>query len=475
MEFKGFLSNHALLSRILSLLVALFISQQILAARITDAQLQKLDKQYIQLSSGFYTAETKRNAKSLKRYTRPEVLYADVQNLIKNKQQISAVVLIKHNLKTLNSNIDHPAVIKILAYLLNQNAWTTANRLYQQIQNNADGATVSAASYRFARYFYNRKNYDKSLDRLNGIAEDLPGDESNHAILLSGVCLQKLKKHRQAMKVYANINTKSSFYPAAILNTSIANIRQGWWTDGNILLQKILKSPKYKNTDTVLNRLYLVLGYSLLYKEFYRDARDAFRNVGLNSPHTNRALLGIALAATNQEDYVGALNALTILKNKNSSELSVEEAYLLLPYIYEKLGQGLTASTSYTDALNHFTKRMYDLQTLKKQILTNKTDIIDAYNNGYFSLDKEKINYISTYPDYFLQNYILISRLYKNSQTTDVSVKKEQIQKLYADYQTTLNKVMLSLIEQKISNIKSYMNQSRYGLARLYDSNAEEQ
>lgn len=472
MEFAGLLINSNQVVRTLILVTAFCFPLSSHSNTLTNEHFRKLDQQLINVSSAFYSFNKKHNQH---KYFDIKSLQNKVNQLLSNGQGIKAVSLITYNLKALNTNIDDPAVLDILSLLLNYNELTIANQLYKRIQSEADRGTISGASYLFAKYFYQRKQYTKTLQLLSGVAEDLPGDDSNHAILLSGICLQKLKKHRQSIKVYSNINSQSKYYPAAILNTSIANIRQGWWTDGHVLLHKVLDDPKYINSESVINRLYLVLGYSLLHKEFYRDAREAFRNVGLDSQHTNRALMGISLTAISQEDYVGALNALTILKSKNTIELTIDEAYLLLPFVYEKLGQGLTASNSYSEAMNYYKNRIDELNEVKNSI-NNKTIFpMNAYKNNSIIINNIQLDYSAQFPAYFVDNYKIVTLLRNETDNNKNPKLKKRIDKLFSVYQSSFNKIVISLIDHYISQINSYMNQTRYGLARLYDKNESEQ
>jgi hypothetical protein len=475
MDFTAFILNSRSMFQALSVLIVLCIYQQCYANITPDAQIHKLDQKFISLSSTFYAQQVKTTSKKPTTYTALEPLLADVEQYISNQQNVKAILLIIQNKKLIESNLDHPATLSFLSVLLNHNELTTANKLHAQIQNNAYRGTISSASYLFARYFYTRKEYNKTLSYLTGIAEDLPGEESNHAVLLSGICLQKLKKHRQSIKVYLNVEKTSNHYPAAMLNMAIANIRQGWWTDGHIMLQNILNDPKYKNSETILNRLHLVLGYSLLYKEFYRNARDSFRNVSLNSKHTNRALMGIALTATNQEDYVGALNALTILNSKKTVDMTVDESYLLLPYIYEKLGQGLTASSSYTDAMEHYTTRINSLKSGKAIMNSKNFKINKLFNDDSIHVGTIKLVYTQEFPKYLVENFNQLYKFNKTLASRKNSKLTRKLDKLYAAYSSQLKALTLKIIDTRISYLNSYMNQSRYGLARLYDSSAENQ
>ena len=335
-------------------------------ASISEAEIQSLDNDFQKVSNQLYTSlasnlsECRNRSKSLKQ------LNLQIEQLKIQNKSIIAVCLIKKNFSLIKNNIDSKEVFPIFQFLLDNNNIKLANTLYITAKNESDNSLVSSISFKYARYYVKRKKWKKVLRYVKGIYNDLSAEDANLARLFTGIALQKTKKHRIAVKLYSDIPKTSQYYPAARLNIATAYIRQDWWTDAHIKLNEILENKKFKTHNEMINRLYLVLGYSLLRKEFYRDSREAFRNIELDSMYFNKALLGIVLTATSQEDYISALNAINILTKKTSYDLSVDESHLLLPYIYEKLNQDLTASASYTKAQSYYQERIKNLTKVKE-------------------------------------------------------------------------------------------------------------
>lgn len=270
------------------------------------------------------------------------------------------------------------------------------------------------------------------------------------------------------MTVYSQIAKTSKYYPIARLNIATAYIRQDWWTDAHIEINNILNHKEIKTNKEMVNRLYLVLGYSLLRKEFYRDSREAFRNIEIDSKYFNKALLGISLTATNQEDYIGALNAINILKEKQSFDLSVDESHLLLPYIYEKLEQNLTASASYTDAQSYYQSRINNINTIK-----NKTDISAEKilrNNSQLVIENNVIDFSKHFPISFLENTARLNKLSKFK--SNIKNKKiiSQLNIIKDKHHQLLTKIVSVIFDNRLTYLNSYMNQARFGLARLFDN-----
>jgi len=434
-----------------------------------NIQIQKLENSYKALSSLFYTDSKSYSAASQKEITDIDELLLSVTKLNDANQSIAAIQLIYFNIQTVKDNIDTKAVFQIVELLLDKNEWNLANTLFKEIKNEGDKSLLATIQFIFAKYHAQRNEWPQVNKLLDGFITELSEENAGYALLLNGSALQHLKKHRQAVENYKKVKPTSQYYSYAQLNTAIANIRQGWWTDAQTKIQDLIVQYNKTNEDELTNRLYLVLGYALLQREYYRDARESFRNIGLESRYTNRALLGIGLTATSQGDYVGGLNALTILKNKKTSDLSVDESYLLVPYVYEKLQQELTVTTTYTEAMNYYQRRTANL----KDISNKKSDfskLLFNANTSSFIIENNNFDYTNRYPDSFIKNY---ERLIEFKGVTKSKKIQSKINKLIENFDKTYQQIVADLANQRIEYLKSYLNQSRYGLARLYDNTIE--
>jgi len=382
-----------------------------------NKRIKQLEQQYQTLSSTFYKDKSSYTDESRKKITDIDQLLNSINNLTESNKPVTAIQLIYFNLDTITENIDTKAVFEIIQMLLDNNEWYMAGSLFKEIRNDGDKSLLATVQFIFAKYHAQRNEWSRVIKLLNGNFSELSEDNAAYAYLLNGSALQHLKKHRQAIDSYSKIKSSSPYYSYAQLNTAIANIRQGWWTDAQTKIRERLKASNKTNQDELTNRLYLVLGYALLQREYYRDSRDAFRHIGLNSRYTNRALLGIGLTATSQGDYIGGLNALTILKDKKTFDLSVDESYLLVPYVYEKLQQEITVTTSYTEAMNYYQRRISFLDNISTQHL-NFSNL--KYNRETASLiiQNNSFNYNNRFPESFIKNYTQLNEFKKLTKKT---------------------------------------------------------
>ena len=222
---------------------------------------------------------------------------------------ITTVALIVHHLSLLKYNYDHPDIYRFIQLLLDNNELSTALSLIQSIEQQADITTITHSHYLLANFYFQRHQWQKSLQYLQEDGLDLATDVYQHRLLIKGFALQKQMKHSKAQKEYEKIPVTSQYYHAAQFNIALVNLRQGWWSGAHNIIKALHKQSDIQSNEHSLNRLHITLGYSLLKKGYYRSAKDTFHKVGVDSDYTNQALLGIALTAAQQDDYVGALNA----------------------------------------------------------------------------------------------------------------------------------------------------------------------
>lgn len=447
----------------------LFSTCQLSFAASTNTEtLETLDKRFQQFSRDYYNQIVKQEILPLKKYESVSELQQEVNKYIKAGKSSHAIALIHHNHSTLRNNIDALEIISLTSLLLKFNDWHEAKRILDFAQDEAGKSAISNLSFEFSKYFIKRKKWQQALGYLDDVINELSVENANYAQLMIGTILQNQKQHRKALKYYKKIKPSSKYYPAAVLNIAIAYIRQDWWTDAHNLIKGSIKNHNNQLSDVMADRLNLVLGYALLRKEYFRNSRDVFRNIGLNSPYTNKALLGIVLTAANQEDYIGSLNAIMLLKEKKTTDLSVDESYLLLPYTYAKLKQNLTASSAYTDAMKYYQERIDGLQDIAHSG-NNVLRMVKIVRKKHTLLIKSnELYYARQYPESFFDNYTNLMALENNS--LRINKLRKQFSLLSANYKKSLKLVSLQLVSQRIEYLQSYLNQARYGLARLYDS-----
>ncbi|MDH5179164.1 MAG: hypothetical protein OEZ39_12955 [Gammaproteobacteria bacterium] len=434
-------------------------------------QIETAEQRFRTISTEVYAELVRQKKFGDRKFTDVSALEQEVLTLMAKDNHIQAIYLIRKHLKLIKDNIDNRAVFYLVDMLLRHNEWNTAREILDTVSSEGDKSLRSNVTFIFAKYYADRQQWQETLNNLEGVLNDLPTEDAHYTLLLQGIAEQSRKNHRKAVAYYQKIPDNSKYYPLAVINTAVAYIRQGWWTDAKLEIDKVLNSPKIAVNDEIINRMNLINGYSLLQQGYFRNSRDSFRDVGLDSRYTNRALLGIALTATNQEDFIGALNAINILKQKQSFDLSVDESHLMLPYVYEKLKQNLTAATGYKEAVGYYKKRIDDVTDIMTRHVKNNLNISISGDRRTLIIGNTQVEFTRHYPKSFLQNHAELKELSNHLDDVNPNTRKK-FEHILAEHTILLKKLTLTLLNERIEFLSSYMSQSRFGLARLYDSSA---
>ncbi len=432
-------------------------------------KLNTLEVDFQQFSDEFYGAKDNFPAKSSTIFSNYDELLKQIKAFKSEKEFLQAIYLISSNVKLIEENLDNSGIFFIFETLLEHNSIDLANQLYVTINNEGDDFHLAKVELILAKYYNRKLEWNRVLELLDTVSTDLSEEDYAYANLLKGTALQNLKMHREAEQIYQKIPPSSIYYRHAQLNYAITQIRQEWLTNAQIAINKLTEKTAVTD-DELTNRLHLVLGYALLRKNYFRNARDAFRNISQNSIYANRALFGIALSAINQEDMESALNTLSILKNKKGFDISIDESYLLSTYVYEKLDQQADVIATTTEAMNYYQERITNLQKAVKNWIDFSQLNFD-FNKPAFKIQDYSIDYGKKYPTTFLTEYrdlLTISKLNRNP------ALDKKIGQLIANYDEAFQLIIKQLISKKINDLNSYLNQARYGLARLYDKSGRE-
>ncbi|HWV16200.1 MAG TPA: hypothetical protein VN030_12285 [Cellvibrio sp.] len=431
------------------------VAAQLAAAQQLDDEYQKLiSSAYSQLAqSKQFTLSSSDLATLL-----TEVRSADSKGLPDRVAGLSLA-----NMATIQAQIKSKEIAELARLILANHATGIAKDILDYAQKNGDRFSRAGLNFEFAKYYANQNQWDKAIAHLKtfDLTNDIGSQESDEAYIIVGAALQAKKKHREALEYYGKIKPGSPHYVIAQLDKALVYIRQDWWTDAQITMEDAIKAAG-KDDIELVNRLYTVMGFSQLQQGFYRNARDSFRNVKINSAYSNRALLGIGMAALNQEDYTGAVNIFAKLKSQNSSDshdMSVAQAYLLEAFTLAKTQQPDAATAKYTEAINYYGNKVNYYSNLLKSLNENATgnafkqDETILSEHGYLKTQAEKLDSLARLSGYPLSPQAL-------QQSANLSAR---LYKIYRELsQEALNK--------KQAAFNNYLSQSNFGLTRLYDS-----
>lgn len=374
----------------------------------------------------------------------------------------SAMATIVRNMPAITQQINSPQVQQIAALALGLHGMDVAQSLLSQAKDQGDNFSEARITFEIAKYQADAAHWPEVVALLKNavIIESLAKEDAAEANLLIGTALQQQKKHREAMSYYEKIKPDSAHYRLAQLNYATANIRQDWWTDAHLAIQSALKINGAKK-DELDYRLYTVLGYSQIQYGFYRDARESFRNVAIKSSYTNRALLGLGMAALHQEDFIGALNAFNLLREKQENDISVAESYLLSSFALRQLGQHEAALASYQEAVTYY-QQLEKKQAAAHSNLASRPINLQLNESIFIRPESRHNKQLRRLFEKISITNSLLAQPLSNSRANSLTAMKAALEK---DYQT----IAQELLAKEQESIQSYLSQSRFGLATLYD------
>ena len=432
-------------------------------------RIQLLDQKTAELTNQFYQYLRQSSNQATKSIDSLQALKDILDTPAEQTSNYSNLNLIHNNLDFIHRHFESTVTPKVLKLLLEQNDPITALSLVKAIEQSGDSILAAKASIQLAEYYNGRKQWEDTLRILNIDLEELAELDASHASMARGFALQNLKRHRQAIKEYKGVYAGTAFFQSAHVNIAIAHLRQDWWTDAHIIIKQLLK-PESNISTEFKDRLNLMLGYSFFNKEYYRESREAFRDVSLDSLYTNRAIMGLVLAAIAQQDYTSALKTLTLLNQKPGNELVIEETYLLLPNLYQKLGQFNKANLAYQQAISYYEQRIEQLDIITPLAIADNFAALSNQQQQTIQLAQTEFKLSTLYPEYFEQNLILLNQIIKHPASKHF---KPKLDALLNEYQETFEQVSRSLVKLRVNALSSYLSQSKYGLAQLYDNTDE--
>lgn len=372
-----------------------------------------------------------------------------IEKACQTKDYAGALQILATNNVLNAAYLNDPDLQAIVRLALQVYGNTLVEQLLVEAQQQANTLAEARLTFELARFYAANEHWPTVTTLLsdNSLFEQLVADDKAEAYILQGTALQKQKKHREALRIYEKISANSKHFRVAQLNLASANLRQEWWTDAHAAINSALKENKNKR-DALDYRLFTMLGYSQIQFGFYRDARESFRNVAVSSEYAQRALLGLGVAALHQQDFIGALNAFDKLRAQPQRDISVAEAYLLSAFTLRQLEQFDAATGRYQEAIDYYQKISTEIAAQ-----TNNEAAIHFLRQEHSNdkLLRNNANKIALLDG--------LTRINPNPQFTNLKSK----------FSTESGQRVSEFLREEKNAIDSYLSQSRFGLASLYD------
>jgi tetratricopeptide (TPR) repeat protein len=262
-----------------------------------------------------------------------------------------------------------------LSYGLDQQAKSIFSQLIAQ---NTSPAVQNRAWFYLAKMMYLRGEIDSSATTLANIQGKIPKDIDQEYRYLGALANIKLGRFDQAESISSSFDKNSSYAPFLYFNLGVALGKQHSYASA---IANLEKAASYRNRSQELDRLAdrANMAIAYLYDE-KGDSANAYRQTKLvhtTGIFSNRALLGSAWASVNNDLFREALAPLTVLQERSMAVPEVQEAVLLLPYVYEKLGLIGRAADGFIKAYDRYTESLAQIDRAKETL--RDADVLELF------------------------------------------------------------------------------------------------
>jgi tetratricopeptide (TPR) repeat protein len=227
------------------------------------------------------------------------------------------------------------------------------------IAENSPEEVQNRAWFFLAKMLYLRGDVERAARTMANIHGGMPRDVEPEYRYLAALVNIKLGYWDEAEAISGGFERDSPYAPYLYFNLGVALGKKG---EHDRAVANLNKAVSYadgsRQRDAVADRAHLAMAYLYAGEKEFSNAYAQISNVSATGVFSNRALLGAGWASVNNDAYREALAPLSKLEQRSMAIPEVQEAVLLVPHVYEKLGlpgraaQGfISAYRRYGDAL----------------------------------------------------------------------------------------------------------------------------
>lgn len=246
-----------------------------------------------------------------------------------------------------------------------------AQQIFNDLLSEEDlkSGLLSKIEFYLGKLHYRQGDYQQAEFRLARVVNTIEAElRDDCLIMLSNIAIAKDQKE-QARDWLARINSESSLAAMSRYNLGILWLREENLTAAEPLLTKLY--PEYtedKVVRSLQDKALVALGYYHLAKKEFEKAREYLFKVRLDSPLTNKALLGVGWSYSEMGDYNKALSHWIELTQRDIRDIAVQEALLAVPFAYQRLNSLQISLDKYAAASNTFQQQLNLIDELLKKI-----------------------------------------------------------------------------------------------------------
>jgi len=236
-----------------------------------------------------------------------------------------------------------------LSYGMNTQARSIFEELLAQHSKNS---VRDRAWFYLGKSYYERGDNDAALAMLSRGGSDLPAELlQERDYLRANIALRNGDLAGSTLPAHDDGDDLNPWLPYLLFNRGVLQSQRGEAQAASDSFARLAGLPLEDEEHKALrDRAFTAQGYTYLGAQQSQPAIDAFRQVRLNSPFADKALLGYGWAASQNNQFELALQPWQELNQRSLLSPAVQEGLLAVPYAYEKLGAHAQALEQYERA-----------------------------------------------------------------------------------------------------------------------------
>lgn len=400
----------------------------------------------------------------------------------------------------------------IASIYLNYDLHSQVQSMLDLLINNQSPLIRDRSWFYLGKLHYKNKRIKSAVETFSKIKGELPAEDQDIKHIMYGVMAINNASYDTAISELNKIPSTSVFSPFVKYNLAVANMKQS--KDATAFARSLTALAENQQKGETLSyifadQIYTTLGYVLLQNKDYEKAKEYFRKVTLDGHLATRALQGMIYTLSEQQQYTKALNlSLQLIKMTIGNE-AIHHAYIVIPYILQKLDDTEKATAFYQHAVEYFSEQRIEL---KKYINKTKSGDFDQYLlelNKIINVDEwvddeemgrlfrfvttldewrdavykyNEMKYLQKRLDDSFYELVIIeadvqkenSERYKKS-LVDIDKSKKQVKKSLVWHQKYARHFVINALQDQYDDVTDYLGQARFALAQFYDQQEQKE
>jgi len=322
-------------------------------------------------------------------------------------------LLVAEHYERITSDDNNPPLLLgglYLSYDLHKQSSAVFKQLLNDKELEIPIAIVDQAYFLLGKNYYEDSLYPQAEEQFISIKDGLALESDEEKLFLMNAIFLRNEDYKQALKTLEYFSSDSVWKDYAQFNTASRLIQHSGESsveEGFDLLAELADADTGHPEKLILkDKANLAIAYVSLRDGDSEQSIEYFNKIRLKGIETNKALLGVGWANYREDKFQEAVIPwMHLASSQTESDLAVQEAFISIPYAFEKMGLRDQALHHYGLAIDSYKFQLNETQQLVGFIKSPK--FIQQLNPG--SLGKEITSAVSVIKslDPLLTQYLL--------------------------------------------------------------------